>query len=166
MKSFAVKRGFVFLFIIVSLNACAQHHAPSYAVYKDDAEISLKNMDQQILYYINQYRNSIGKTDLKLVDIATTEATDHSVEMANQATAFGHDGFDKRIGIITKQIGNISAAAENVAYGKLTAKEVVDGWLHSPGHKKNIEGDYNLTGIGVAKDKDGMVYYTQIFVRK
>jgi uncharacterized protein YkwD len=86
--------------------------------------------------------------------------------MARHATAFGHAGFDKRINTITKQIGNIRAAAENVAFGKLTAKQVVDGWLHSPNHKKNIEGDYNFTGIGVAKDNDGLVYYTQIFLNK
>jgi uncharacterized protein YkwD len=48
----------------------------------------------------------------------------------------------------------------------LTAHKVVDGWLHSPGHKKNIEGDYNFTGIGVSKDKNGRIYYTQIFLRK
>jgi uncharacterized protein YkwD len=48
--------------------------------------------------------------------------------------------------------------------GSTTAREVVDNWLKSPMHKKNIEGAFNLTGIGVAADKKGTLYFTQIFV--
>jgi hypothetical protein len=35
--------------------------------------------------------------------------------------------------------------------GPMGAREVVDGWLHSPGHRRNIEGDFRLTGIGLAE---------------
>jgi len=41
----------------------------------------------------------------------------------------------------------------------------VDGWLNSPGHKKNIEGNFTLTGIGYARDHKGNIYFTQIFSR-
>jgi uncharacterized protein YkwD len=54
---------------------------------------------------------------------------------------------------------------ENVASGQMTAKEAVEGWLQSPGHKRNIEGNFTLTGIGWAKDKRGMIYFTQIFTK-
>jgi uncharacterized protein YkwD len=47
----------------------------------------------------------------------------------------------------------------------MSAREVVDGWLKSPGHKRNIEGDFTLTGIGIASDKQGNIYFTQIFSR-
>jgi uncharacterized protein YkwD len=33
-----------------------------------------------------------------------------------------------------------------------------------PGHRKNIEGPYEVTGIGVARNAQGEVYFTQIFV--
>lgn len=102
-----------------------------------------------------------------MLDAASTQATVHSRNMAQKKTPFSHDGFETRVATITKQTASAyNGAAENVAYGEMTAEEVVDGWLHSPGHKKNIEGNYNLTGIGVAKAKDGTVYYTQIFLRK
>jgi len=39
-------------------------------------------------------------------------------------------------------------------------------WLGSRAHKKNIDGDYDLTGVGAAQDADGVVYFTQIFVKK
>ena len=47
----------------------------------------------------------------------------------------------------------------------ITAKIVVDGWIKSPGHRQNIVGRYNLTGIGIVRDRAGKLYYTQLFVR-
>jgi len=42
----------------------------------------------------------------------------------------------------------------------------VKGWINSPGHQKNMVGDYNLTGIGIAKNNVGEYYFTQLFVKK
>lgn len=164
IKDLFLKGRLFFLFASLTLTACAQH--PAAVIINHPNDISLNEMAQSILKYVNQHRQAIGKPPLHMIDIASTEASEHSVDMAKRRIAFGHDGFENRVAVITKNIGRISAAAENVAYGELTAQEVVDGWLHSPGHKKNIEGDYTLTGIGVAKDKDGTIFYTQIFIRK
>jgi uncharacterized protein YkwD len=86
--------------------------------------------------------------------------------MANKKIPFGHDGFDGRMERLSKQLKPTYSFAENVAMGATTAQEVVTQWLNSPGHKKNIEGDYNLTGIGIVKGKDGNLYYTQIFINR
>jgi uncharacterized protein YkwD len=37
--------------------------------------------------------------------------------------------------------------------------------LESPVHRENIEGDFDLTGVGAATDAQGLLYLTQIFVR-
>lgn len=121
-------------------------------------------MNSDILRYINEYRQSVGLGALKMDAAASAQALQHSRDMANGRTGFGHDGFNTRVNNISQQLGRISAAAENVAFGQLSAREVVEGWLNSPGHKKNIEGNYVLTGIGVAEDRDGRLYYTQIFL--
>ena len=84
--------------------------------------------------------------------------------MASHAVPFGHTGFNRRIAHLYHAIDNANAGAENVAYNYKTAKIVVDGWIHSPGHRKNIVGRYNLTGIGIVRDKAGKLYYTQLFV--
>lgn len=129
--------------------------------------VSLDGMEKGILYYVNEHRKSIGKPALQMLDAANAQAAIHSRNMAQKKTPFSHDGFETRVATINKQTAsNYGGAAENVAYGEMTAEEVVDGWLHSPGHKKNIEGNYNLTGIGVSKDRNGTVFYTQIFLRK
>lgn len=157
----------VLLSVGILLAACQKGTTSSSVAYgRDDDNINLTGMEKNILRYVNDYRRQIGKPELKMIDAASDEADKHSANMAARRTGFGHEGFENRVARIGKQIGGVSAAAENVAYGELTAKEVVNGWLHSPGHKKNIEGNYTLTGIGVAKDKNGTVFYTQIFLRK
>jgi len=161
-----VKKCLFALLLISSLSACAQKTTHATIRYSNSRDIDTEGMEKDILYYINQYRSSIGLPALQKIRAATEQATQHSIDMANRAIPFGHDGFDERMDNIAKKIGFVHATAENVAYGKLTAKEVVDLWLNSPGHKKNIEGNYTLTGIGLAKDADSLVFYTEIFLRK
>lgn len=120
----------------------------------------------EILVYINQYRVQHGLSELVMNNELITQATRHSLDMANHAVPFGHDGFNRRIGYLYRSIPNATAGAENVAYNYKTAKSVVDGWISSRGHRKNILGKYNLTGIGLAQDKQGKYYYTQIFLYK
>ncbi len=129
-------------------------------------KINLATLNLDILKLINQHRRSMGLGELQMLDIVNTEAQQHSVDMVKGSTPFGHEGFEDRVADIRKVTGFIKGAAENVAYGQLTAAEVVDGWLHSPGHKKNIEGDYNFTGIGTVQREDGVIYFTQIFIKK
>lgn len=122
-------------------------------------------MEKDILYHVNAYRKTLKKPALSLLPPASVEAFNHSKNMATGKTGFGHDGFSERVDRIKQSAGWISASAENVASGKLTAKEVVKGWINSPGHKKNIEGNYVFTGIGVFTDKKGVTFFTQIFLR-
>jgi uncharacterized protein YkwD len=123
-------------------------------------------MNDDILYYVNQHREALGLGKLQAFDAATEQAYNHSKNMATGKIAFGHNGFEDRINAIMKSEGRMSASAENVAYGNLTAREVVKGWLNSPGHRKNIEGNYALTGIGTYIDRRGVVFFTQIFLRR
>ncbi len=122
-------------------------------------------MEKEILHYINLARSEKGLDGLELNEYESSVAAEHSRNMASGKTPFGHKGMETRIKKIDKKLGPLSGAAENVAFGMMTAKEVVDGWLNSPGHKKNIEGDFRLTGIGYAKDKDGKLYFTEIFTK-
>ena len=122
-------------------------------------------MEEEILQYVNLDRKAKGLVPLKLNDTESSVALQHSKNMASGKTPFGHEGLDARAKTIRSQVGEVSSAGENVAYGQMTAREVVDGWLHSPGHKKNIERDFLLTGIGCSQDKKGMIYYTQIFTK-
>lgn len=57
--------------------------------------------------------------------------------------------------------------AENVALGYPTADAVVDGWMNSSGHRRNIlDGEVVETGIGIARSSAGGLYYCQVFGRQ
>jgi uncharacterized protein YkwD len=123
------------------------------------------DMEKDILHYVNADRESKGLKPLKLNSFESSVASEHSKNMASGKTPFGHKGMDARIKKISKELGPLSQAGENVAVGQMTAREVVEGWLNSPGHKRNIEGDFTLTGIGYAKDKSGAIFFTEIFTK-
>lgn len=150
----------------IGLLACSPKTVGSASAASGKETVVVAGMERNILQYINQHRRSLGKSSLQLAAVASDQAYRHSRDMAKRETGFGHDGFDNRVEAIKKNVGWISASAENVAYGKLTAREVVQGWLNSPGHRKNIEGDYLYTGIGVYQDAKGILFFTQIFFRK
>ncbi|RZS91958.1 cysteine-rich secretory family protein [Aquimarina brevivitae] len=117
----------------------------------------------EILDLINEHRNSIGLTPLQSNTTAVELAISHSQYMINQQ-AISHDNFDQRAQVLQDQL-NATGWAENVASRYGTAEGVVNGWLSSPGHKRNIEGNYTHTGIAAVKDANGYIYYTQLFYR-
>lgn len=120
---------------------------------------------EDILVYINQFRVRQGLPKLKMNPILNAEATRHSADMAAHRVAFGHDGFEHRMQDLHTKIQNAQGGAENVAYNYQNAKIVAEGWIKSPGHRRNILGQYNQTGIGIVRDKLGRPYYTQLFLK-
>jgi uncharacterized protein YkwD len=84
--------------------------------------------------------------------------------MAKGTVKFSHHGFEQRVKAIPLKY---DSAGENVAFNigySDPAHQAVVGWLNSPGHLKNIQGKYKLTGVGVATNAKGEVYLTQIFI--
>jgi uncharacterized protein YkwD len=129
--------------------------------------ISTASLEQKVLAQINQYRNQRGLRSLSVNATIRQQARLHSQNMASGRVPFGHQGFQERLNAIAKIIP-LMGIAENVAYNMGyadPASNAVRGWLNSPGHRLNIEGNYNLTGVGVAKSPQGAYYFTQIFVR-
>ena len=56
--------------------------------------------------------------------------------------------------------------AENVALGYPNAETVVEGWMNSSGHRRNIlDGEVVETGVGIARSTTGGLYYCQVFGR-
>ncbi len=131
------------------------------------ADPSALEIEQDILAQINDYRRRQGLEPLQSHDVIREQARQHSLAMAHGDVPFSHDGFEQRIRLISQQL-TYRGAAENVAFNQGygdPADQAVSGWLRSSGHRQNIEGQYDLTGIGVAQRSDGSYYVTQIFVR-
>ena len=121
----------------------------------------------QAFNLINNHRGSQTLASLTWNDAVAEMALEHSRNMASGAEDFGHNGFDDRIDRLAVNIA-FSGSAENVATNQGAddpAADAVEAWLNSQGHRENIEGDYDLTGIGVAEASDGSFFFTQIFLR-
>jgi uncharacterized protein YkwD len=162
----------------VFLSSAASATAPGQADTLKSASVSNNRLllaqstsstaaiEDSIFRQINQYRASQRLPALTRNATIDAQARTHSQKMANGQVKFGHSGFEQRVKAIATTIPYRSAA-ENVAYNQGfsdPATKAVQGWLKSPGHLGNIRGNYNLTGIGVARNSKGEVYFTQIFI--
>jgi uncharacterized protein YkwD len=120
-----------------------------------------------ILNRVNQYRQSKNLPPLTIDPIISAQAKAHSEKMA-RVGKIGHEGFNDRVQSVSKEIVYRSASENvgyNVGYDRPEAI-VVEDWISSPGHQKNMVGRYDLTGIGSATNTKGEIYFTQIFIRK
>lgn len=124
----------------------------------------ISDLELEILQLINQHRSTLNLPPLTFHPSIQESSIQHSTNMAKEVVPFGHDGFADRANSLVEQLQG-SSAAENVAMGQRSAKEVVQSWLNSSGHRNNIEGDFNLTGISAVKNQEGEQVYTQLFIK-
>ncbi|MBC1213894.1 CAP domain-containing protein [Trichormus variabilis ARAD] len=122
------------------------------------------SIEQAVFDQVNQYRQSQGLPALTRNASIDEQARTHSQNMASGKVPFSHQGFDQRVKALNMPN---KSASENVAYNqdKDPATRAVQSWLKSSGHLANIKGNANLTGVGVAVNGQGVVYFTQIFIR-
>jgi len=98
----------------------------------------------------------------KLASAATT----HSADMAlhNFFSHTGSDGSNSSTRV-DAQSYNWTNVGENIAAGQLTTKFVIDGWLESPSHCKNLM-DSKFTEVAVAcvenNESDYSYYWTNV----
>ena len=121
------------------------------------------NLVDDVLGQTNKFRRTKGLPALIIREELNAIAQKHSADMARGRVGFGHGGFAKRDAMAKKKISSIHSFAENVAYGPTTGKQVVTMWKNSSGHRRNMLGRYKYIGIGIAKDRRGRIFYTQVF---
>ncbi|TAE01567.1 MAG: CAP domain-containing protein [Oscillatoriales cyanobacterium] len=138
---------------------------PQNSMNTNLASSSIADLEKAANQQINQYRASKKLPPLSVDPRISQQARIHSENMASGKVKFSHDGFDGRAKAIAIPYQSV---AENVAYNmgfSDPVRNAVDGWIKSDGHRKNMEGQFNLTGIGIAKNAKGEYYFTQLFVR-
>ena len=125
-------------------------------------------VERQTFFLVNQYRKENFLPPLVWDDAIAKVARAHSKDMATGAVDFGHDGFRGRINQLRTVMTGFQGAGENVLM-TTDPTDVPKGalalWLKSPHHLANIRGDYNYSGLGVWQDKNGVIYFTQIFMK-
>ncbi|GAA0568772.1 hypothetical protein GCM10010172_61340 [Paractinoplanes ferrugineus] len=120
---------------------------------------------QQILALVNLNRRRSGCGSLSLDRRLITAANRHAADMARRAY-FAHvsrNGADS--GARLRAAGYRWARyGENIARGFNSPWDVVNGWMRSPGHRRNIlDCRLHQMGIGLAISRDHTTYWVQDF---
>jgi uncharacterized protein YkwD len=127
------------------------------------------SLEADLLARVNQFRTEhhlitlVRRTDLDRVALA------HSLDMA-QRGYFSHESPEGQNPLERLQaygVTDMALAAENL--GKTTQSDpsarIVDSWIRSPAHRANLLAPaLNFTGIGVARDSDGSLIVTQVYI--
>ena len=127
---------------------------------------SFADYQQEVVNLVNKERAKYGLSALKSNSSLANVATIKSQDMVNK-NYFSHTSptygspFD-----MMKQFGiSYKTAGENIAMGQKTPSEVVTAWMNSEGHRKNIlSSSFTQIGVGVAKNANGQLYWTQMFI--
>jgi len=137
---------------------------PSSQVATSTTTFDTAALEKSVFEQINRYRVAKKLPQLTLNSNISRQARIHSQNMAAGKVPFSHHDLEKRVKATSIRF---NSAGENVAVNQGysdPASQAFIGWLNSPGHLKNIKGNYNLTGVGVATNAQGEVYLTQIFL--
>lgn len=134
-------------------------------------------LEDQVLVLVNQARTGGATCDgvaMPAVPALTMNAQlraaarAHSADMATQ-DYFSHVGQDGRTfaqRIVDSGFSGGFPRAENIAAGRATAAQVMEQWMTSPGHCRNIMGaGYRSIGVGYATSAASTYrhYWTQDF---
>ncbi|PLS02442.1 CAP domain-containing protein [Neobacillus cucumis] len=126
---------------------------------------TLSAFEQKVVDLTNQERAKNGlpalKADTTLSKMAHEKARDMSANnyFSHTSPTYGSP-FDmmKKFGI------TYSYAGENIAMGQQTPQEVVNAWMNSEGHRKNIlSPNFNYIGVGYVAQGN---YWVQDFIGK
>lgn len=107
---------------------------------------------EAIVYEMNQHRRRQGLRPLSLNGQLNLAASDRVRDMFDQGY-FDHVSPDGTQPFVWARYRGYrySAIGENLAEGQRSAREVVNGWMNSPGHRANILGtSFEDCGLAIA----------------
>lgn len=127
----------------------------------------IKNLENEVIRLVNVERQKYGLAPLKANWELSRVARFKSMDMVEK-NYFSHVSptYGSPFKMITDFGLTYSSAGENIAMGQKTPAAVMKGWMNSSGHRANIlNSTYTEIGVGLAVNKNGQNYWTQMFIR-
>lgn len=127
-------------------------------------------MEKEIVTLVNKERKKRGISSLK-VDTSLKEYTHFRSNDMAMVNYFGHSSpkYGRWANFLYTGEYKFSFAGENLAAGYMTAKDFVQGWMDSPGHKANMLNPrfekISVTVVKGTKNSDYPTYATQWFAK-
>jgi uncharacterized protein YkwD len=159
-------RLFMPMFLVLTLVSCSNDSSDDL---KADSQLvtdyTYSADEAELARLINQYRVSVGKSELQTINHISFKSQEHNVYMIDN-NVVNHDYFEARANNIINVLGAVKVG-ENIAYNYSTPNAALNAWKNSPGHKDNLEGDYTHFGISISiNPTTGKKYYTNMFMKK
>ncbi len=153
--------------LVLTLVSCSNDSAEDLAA--EEAVLITdynSNADEiELARIINEYRVSVGKNALEVVNHISYKSQEHNSYMI-QNNVVNHDYFDSRANNIIQVLGAVRVG-ENIAYNFSSPASALNAWKNSPGHKANLDGDYTHFGISISiNPATGKKYYTNMFMKR
>ena len=133
-----------------SLLANAKVNTVTYSAYASE-----------VLRLVNIERDKVGAASLVLDEALCNAANMRAIEM-DYSGNFSHTRPNGSDCFTVFSFCNISfyTCGENIAAGYVTPADVVDGWMHSEGHKANIlNASYTKMGLGYSTGGGGEYHH-------
>jgi hypothetical protein len=127
----------------------------NYTLVKQINTGSTDPVIREFVRLVNAKRLNVGCPNLKWDDRIAAIAQEHSQDMVSR-NFFNHTDPDGKNSFERLKESNLpySAAAENIALGPRTGREVYDSWLKSPEHRRNmLDCRYTWHGVGRAGNR-------------
>ncbi|WP_274237051.1 CAP domain-containing protein [Allobacillus halotolerans] len=128
----------------------------------------LDDLLEEVVELTNREREVNGLPALEIDKELQDVAQEKSADMA-ELNYFSHESptYGSPFDMLDEFEIEYKVAAENIAAGFFDPEDVVNGWMKSEGHRKNIL-DENVTHIGVGYEEGGEMetYWTQLFIAK
>lgn len=136
------------------------------SIFLSTLSLGMENYQKIILKEVNIEREKNHLKPLKIDNCLNKIAVIKAKDMAREKKmSHTNKKFGATFNLIKKENIHFTKAVENIASGHKTPEFVVERWLKSKGHHKNILGkDYRFIGIGKASDNEGKLYWVQIFI--
>jgi len=119
---------------------------------------------QAVINFTNEERHK-ARLPLLTVDPRLTDAAERHADRMAQRDRLSHSLDGRTVVDRVPSAGyEYRTVGENITWNQRTATEVVDGWMASKGHRRNmLSGDFTHIGVAVATNAKGEPYWVQVF---
>ena len=128
-----------------------------------ETEIAIAAFKAEVIRLVNIEREQAGVApveEMEILDIMADVRAEESSEVFKHTRPDGTRCFS----IFSEYELTYWAAGENLAYGFRTPEKVVDAWMNSESHRRNIlDPDFEFIGIGYCTSERNRIYCSQLF---
>lgn len=126
------------------------------------AAVQLKPALKKVLARVNQVRAAHGRKPLRVTACLTAKVAQPWARHLAKVERLYHQDLSK----VFRTCPGLTMVGENIAYGYATPQAVMNAWMHSRGHRRNIlNRKFRKIGLGLARTTDGTPYWVQDFGR-